>query len=453
MAGNATTERRRSVQHTGLFRTQEIDDESVESVDFKMVTFSLGGKLYGVDIMMVSEIAKFDEFTYVPNTPPFVAGVYNLRGEIISVIDLRVMFRLPVPSHGADEPADGLILRLETGLIGVIVDSIDRVVGVSSQTIQPPHPIFADVNIRYISGVVEFEQQLYIILDTERILGPELALGSAPGTPKASGSGAQPLPASDRVAQTVAGDAKPPASVLIDNVSSTLHSLTGFVVSPVNLQWVEQRVANWQNDHDGEVDVTTPESADRFLRGFATPDSSRLWTDEYRAAVAELLPEPRGTINVWNPGCGAGYETYSVAALLRSVYPDSGIKVWAGDKDLLRISTAPNMIWSSEPPSEFYLDYMVKTREGYAFTGEIKDLILFEFSDFLHGTTLPPFSIVVIRDVLSYLPEEHQQLVVRTIEDGCLRPCLIITGTNEDLLPIMRCKDVSRGPVRGYLLE
>jgi len=60
--------------------------------DFKMVTFSLGGKDYGIDIMKVKEIAKFSQFTYVPNTPPFVRGVYNLRGEIISIIDLRLFF-------------------------------------------------------------------------------------------------------------------------------------------------------------------------------------------------------------------------------------------------------------------------------------------------------------------------------------------------------------------------
>ena len=66
-----------------------------EKVDFKMVTFSLAGKEYGIDIMSVKEIAKAGRFTYVPNAAPFVRGVYNLRGEIISVIDLRIFFHLP----------------------------------------------------------------------------------------------------------------------------------------------------------------------------------------------------------------------------------------------------------------------------------------------------------------------------------------------------------------------
>ena len=63
--------------------------ERVSIVDFKMVTFSLAGKDYAIDIMKVKEIAKAGHFTYVPNTLPFVLGVYNLRGDIIPIIDLR----------------------------------------------------------------------------------------------------------------------------------------------------------------------------------------------------------------------------------------------------------------------------------------------------------------------------------------------------------------------------
>jgi len=109
--------------------------------DFKMVTFSLGGKDYGIDIMKVKEIAKYAQFTYVPNTPPYVRGVYNLRGEIISIVDLRIFFHLPVEKK-INKAESVLILRLEDYIIGVIVDSIDKVVSISSEDIQLPHPIF-----------------------------------------------------------------------------------------------------------------------------------------------------------------------------------------------------------------------------------------------------------------------------------------------------------------------
>ena len=122
-----------------------------ELIDFKMVTFSLGGKDYGIDIMQVKEIAKFSSFTYVPNTAPYVRGVYNLRGDIISIIDLRRMLNLSFQEAEAGTHENGLILRFDDKQIGVVVDSIDKVVGLSSEQIQPPHPIFSDIKVSYIS--------------------------------------------------------------------------------------------------------------------------------------------------------------------------------------------------------------------------------------------------------------------------------------------------------------
>ena len=142
--------------------------ESAEVIDYKMVTFSLGGKDYGIDIMKVKEISKASKFTYVPNSIPFVKGVYNLRGDIISVIDLRLMFNLPVPEK-TSELENMIILRLEENTLGVVVDTIDKVVGISSERIQPPHPLFGDINIKFIKGIVENDSKLYIILDVESI--------------------------------------------------------------------------------------------------------------------------------------------------------------------------------------------------------------------------------------------------------------------------------------------
>ncbi|MCL2320081.1 MAG: chemotaxis protein CheW, partial [Treponema sp.] len=142
--------------------------ERADTVDFKMVTFSLAGKDYGVDIMNVKEIAKADKFTYVPNAASFVRGVYNLRGDIIPIIDLRMFFHLPVEKR-ADNLENMLILRIGDRVYGTIVDKIDKVVGINSEHIQPPHPIFGDINIKFISGVVEKQGDLYIILDVIRI--------------------------------------------------------------------------------------------------------------------------------------------------------------------------------------------------------------------------------------------------------------------------------------------
>ena len=143
----------------------EQDRKAQDIIDFKMVTFSLSGKDYAIDIMYVKEIAKAGMFTYVPNTLPFVVGVYNLRGEIIPILDMRIFFNIDVPEQKPDALRNLLILTVEDQTFGIIVDKIDKVVGVQKSSIQPPHPLFVDINIKYISGVVESNKRLYILLD------------------------------------------------------------------------------------------------------------------------------------------------------------------------------------------------------------------------------------------------------------------------------------------------
>ena len=149
---------------------ETLDERKVqETVDFKMVTFSISGKDYAIDIMYVKEIAKAGQFTYVPNTLPFVVGVYNLRGEIIPILDLRIFFNISDKKDEESKLQNLLILTVNEQTFGVIVDKIDKVVGIQKSSIQPSHPLFADINIKYIAGVIENNKHLYILLDVERI--------------------------------------------------------------------------------------------------------------------------------------------------------------------------------------------------------------------------------------------------------------------------------------------
>ena len=119
-------------------------------LDFKMVAFSLAGKDYAIDIMKVKEIAKAGRFTYVPNTAPYVLGVYNLRGDIISIIDLRTFFNIDVPERTGNEIENMIIVGVGDQSYGVVIDAIDKVVGIQKSTIQPPHPLFGDFSIKII---------------------------------------------------------------------------------------------------------------------------------------------------------------------------------------------------------------------------------------------------------------------------------------------------------------
>ena len=135
-------------EDSGALTQDDLEEEKRKSsvIDYKMVTFSLAGKDYAIDIMKVKEIAKAGHFTYVPNTLPFVLGVHNLRGEIISIIDLRKFFNIQVPERREDALENMLIVTVGEQTFGVVVDGIDKVVGIQKSTIQPPHPLFGDIN-------------------------------------------------------------------------------------------------------------------------------------------------------------------------------------------------------------------------------------------------------------------------------------------------------------------
>jgi len=410
-----------------------LEKETTDQIDFKMVTFSLAGKDYGIDIMKVREIARIVNFTYVPNTPAFVRGVYNLRGEIISIIDLRAMFNLPFQQKATTEEESGLILRLDNTLIGIIVDKIDKVVGINSASIQPPHPIFGDINIKFISGVVENDGRLYIILDADKVLGkPNIEKKEA-------------VDASFRITPDVFGSIN--QSTLITGsqdgennqnkvfIKESLQALAGFTVSDINETWFANRYAQWEKDRNGsQVQVKSQEDARLFLEDFYSPMSGQLWDEMYFRKFIDALPEKSGAhFNVWNPGCARGYETYSMAVALHTKYPDSRIKIWASDKDLLNISSAPNLVFSEKDIPELYAPFMTSGKNGFSFSQKIKEMILFEYHDISHDHNLPPLDLVLSRDVFSFLPANHIASLKRSLWEKLKSGGIVILGRNEVL--------------------
>ncbi|MDR2759828.1 MAG: chemotaxis protein CheW, partial [Spirochaetaceae bacterium] len=366
--------------------------ERADTVDFKMVTFSLAGKDYGVDIMNVKEIAKADKFTYVPNAASFVRGVYNLRGDIIPIIDLRTFFHLPMDKKD-DGQENMLILRIEDRVYGTIVDKIDKVVGINSDTIQPPHPIFGDINIKFISGVVEKQGDLYIILDVIRIFTQTDEEKQKPRAPVLSDV--------SQDAYLVPAQAAAPSSADFESalgfIKESLLALKHFAVSPLNNEWLSRRFSDWAATRtESEVQFKNEAEATDFLAPFYSPCSGTFWDDDYAAAVKGVLPDlTSNNIQVWNMGCGKGYETFSFACILKSRYPDGRIKIWANDNDIMAISQAPNMIFDLDEVPEYCRGFMVRGRNGYSFNQAIKDSLLFEYHDILNENSLPELDIIL----------------------------------------------------------
>jgi purine-binding chemotaxis protein CheW len=429
-------------------------EDKIELVDFKMVTFSLAGKDYGIDIMKVKEIAKFVNFTYVPNTPPFVRGVYNLRGEIISIIDLRGMFNLPHTPKKPGEEESGLILRLDNHLIGVVVDKIDKVVGIHSSSIQPPHPIFGDINIKYINGVVENDGRLYIILDVEKILTKQEDSKSQTSSIQRQASVSKL--GTDSMTSNKSSSITPvtPSTVKSDDVDSqtlefikeSLLALEGFHTSRLNEHWISERFNQWKTQRKNEsIQLTTKQDAEEFLKPFSSPFTGSLWSNEYASKVRDSLPKDFGKqIQVWNPGCGRGHETYCLAALLKDLYPMSIIKIWASDKDLLSVSAATNLVFQKQEIPTWLNEFMVQGSNGYYFNQEIKDSVLFEYHDVLNAHSMPPAQLTITRDLFSYLPIDYVQSIVNEIAERVKGQAFIMLGQNE-----LGFDDLGLEPIEG----
>jgi purine-binding chemotaxis protein CheW len=418
-----------------------------------MVTFSLGGKDYGVDIMNVKEIAKADKFTFVPNAASFVRGVYNLRGDIIPIIDLRLFFHLP-----QDRKADGLenmlILRIEDRVYGTIVDKIDKVVGINTDNIQPPHPIFGDINIKFISGVVEKQGDLYIILDVIRIFSQKK---EEEVKPVVAGTGAAIFgaPAAAAAQPTAEQDAAAVAAFTDTNIGfikESLPALRKFHPTDINDEWIRKRFADWSGTRSGEdLQLKNEKDADEYLSSFYSPDAGRFWNDDYASAVKSYLPElSSNNVQVWDIGCGKGYETFSFACILKARYPDGHIKIWANDNDIMAISQATNMIFDLEDVPEYCRGFMTKGRTGYSFNQAIKDSIVFEYHDILNDNPLPDLDIILARDILSFLQPQDQLKVISGFGEKLKDRGIIFLGKNE-VMPGDAYKAVGNEPVSAFV--
>lgn len=137
----------------------------------QLVTFQLGEELYGIDIMEVKEIVRVQEVRGIPNAPIYVEGLFNLRGEIIPIINLHKRFHIKRAQLGDDEELlSGFIIIDINGMkLGVIIDKVERVVSIEVNEIQPPPQMLTGIGSEYIQGVMNQERGYLIILDIKKL--------------------------------------------------------------------------------------------------------------------------------------------------------------------------------------------------------------------------------------------------------------------------------------------
>ena len=146
-------------------------DAAVQTGSMQLVSFKLADETYGIEITKIREIILVGEITQVPETPPYVKGLINLRSTVIPVIDLRARFSL---AEG-DLTPDSRIMVLHVGnrTIGIVVDSVNEVLRVTQQEISPVPPTVTSAGNEYMIGLFRLKEDLLILLDVDRLLGDE----------------------------------------------------------------------------------------------------------------------------------------------------------------------------------------------------------------------------------------------------------------------------------------
>jgi purine-binding chemotaxis protein CheW len=136
--------------------------------ELHIVGFQVGRETYGVPITSLHEIVRVPEITVVPDAPMYVEGVINLRGKIVSVIDLRKRFGEKAVSAGRRNR----ILVVEYGgrLSGLIVDSASEVLKIPAGDVEPASAVFQEGGLNCVTGLGKYNGRLIVLLDMEKLL-------------------------------------------------------------------------------------------------------------------------------------------------------------------------------------------------------------------------------------------------------------------------------------------
>lgn len=134
----------------------------------ELLTFTIGAEEYCIDILKVQEIRGYDSVTRIANTPEYIKGVLNLRGNIVPIIDLRLKLGLGAPTY--NETTVVIILDIGEKVIGAVVDGVSDVMTLDETSIRPAPEFGTALDTRYILGLAPHEGRMLILVDIERLI-------------------------------------------------------------------------------------------------------------------------------------------------------------------------------------------------------------------------------------------------------------------------------------------
>lgn len=137
----------------------------------QQVVFKLDKEEYGIDIMKVNGIEKYQEVVKVPNAPEYIEGMINLRGEVLPIFSLRKKFNLEDKQY--DEETKIVVVYTGDIKIGFIVDSVQEILQIEESDIEVAPPIVAGINRKYIKSVAKVEKRMIVLIDIDLVVTDE----------------------------------------------------------------------------------------------------------------------------------------------------------------------------------------------------------------------------------------------------------------------------------------
>ncbi len=132
----------------------------------QFATFFVADLFFGVDVLRVQEVLRFQQMTPVPQAPEVIEGLINLRGQIVTAIDMRRRLRLPVRA-GGHAPMN-MVVRTEDGAVSLLVDEIGDVLDVDTATYERPPENLNPAARELVRGVYKLKDRLLLVLDTDQ---------------------------------------------------------------------------------------------------------------------------------------------------------------------------------------------------------------------------------------------------------------------------------------------
>jgi len=155
--------------------TEPDNNSKIISLEGKYLTFVLNNEEYGLEILKVREIIGVMDITHVPQTPPYIKGIINLRGKVIPVVDLRLQFTMPEIEYTKETCI--IVVDIGNRLMGIIVDTVSEVLDITAKDIEPTPSLGNDIKTNFILGMGKIKGEVKILLDINRVLTfDELAL-------------------------------------------------------------------------------------------------------------------------------------------------------------------------------------------------------------------------------------------------------------------------------------